>query len=489
MSQEKQTILETWRNSDNNILINAKAGCGKTSTLLDIVSECEYITLFLAFNKSIQEEITQKLDSRGLQQGKAMTIHSLSLMAIKKHYNKVTINNGKYFGLVKWIQVNHKKYFKGMEWVDKSRLTFTLLDMNDISRMFLTDDIAEITKYSKIMDKKLFLHHHLPELWNIFVQERTEHLDNISSIDVDFTDMLWITVVKNLYIPIAPYYLLMDEIQDLSLLQYKVVKQLLSQGDVKKWCGVGDPLQSIYLFGGAMSDSFFKWREEENVVELGLSTCYRCPRAIIDEANDVFDVMQYGRGEEGFVDTIDNPALVKDNAMVICRHNSPLIALYFRLLYHNRNVYIKGDEILSSIIKFLGDYKHLTADVAEMTIQRKLNELKEKRDDDSRLEYVRLKENATIFKTLVTNLCDNRYMIVDLIINKLKSLFITKENAIMLCSMHKSKGLEADYVYILNEYLIPSPLAASPELLVQEQHLKYVARTRAKKELYYLNFE
>ena len=57
----------------------------------------------------------------------------------------------------------------------------------------------------------------------------------------------------------------------------------------------------------------------------------------------------------------------------------------------------------------------------------------------------------------------------------------------MLCTIHKSKGLEADVVYILNENLIPSKFAKSAEQLKQENNLKYVARTRAKNELYFLN--
>ena len=56
----------------------------------------------------------------------------------------------------------------------------------------------------------------------------------------------------------------------------------------------------------------------------------------------------------------------------------------------------------------------------------------------------------------------------------------------MLCTIHKSKGLESDVVYILNENLIPSRFATSKEQLIQEKNLKYVARTRAKKELYFL---
>jgi superfamily I DNA/RNA helicase len=78
---------------------------------------------------------------------------------------------------------------------------------------------------------------------------------------------------------------------------------------------------------------------------------------------------------------------------------------------------------------------------------------------------------------------------VGVIILELDSMFksIDDSTAITLCTIHKSKGLEANIVYILNEFLIPSKFASHP--LEQERNLKYVARTRAKEELYYLNIK
>lgn len=59
----KQTkIFDTWINTHNNILINAVAGSGKTTTLLQLLELCDNRTLFLAFNKSIQEEIQAKIE-------------------------------------------------------------------------------------------------------------------------------------------------------------------------------------------------------------------------------------------------------------------------------------------------------------------------------------------------------------------------------------------------------------------------------------------
>ena len=93
-SQRQLDIFSIWQNRNSNILINAVAGSGKTTTLLQLLELCKYKTLFLAFNKSIQEEIQQKIESRGLKQGKAMTLHSLGLMAIRENCRKIKINNG-----------------------------------------------------------------------------------------------------------------------------------------------------------------------------------------------------------------------------------------------------------------------------------------------------------------------------------------------------------------------------------------------------------
>ncbi len=53
-SGKQERIFDTWNNTDKNILINAVAGSGKTTTLLELLKFCEYRTLFLAFNKSVE---------------------------------------------------------------------------------------------------------------------------------------------------------------------------------------------------------------------------------------------------------------------------------------------------------------------------------------------------------------------------------------------------------------------------------------------------
>jgi superfamily I DNA/RNA helicase len=52
------------------------------------------------------------------------------------------------------------------------------------------------------------------------------------------------------------------------------------------------------------------------------------------------------------------------------------------------------------------------------------------------------------------------------------------ERTVVLCSGHRSKGLEWDRVVILRPDLLPHPAAESPEDLEQEEHIKYVMFTR-----------
>lgn len=484
-SENQQNIFNAWNNEDCNVLVNAVAGSGKSTTLLELLGYCDARTLFLSFNKSVQEETQQKIEARSFGQGKAMTMHSLGLSAIKKHYRGYTIKNGKNFDLIKKVQTKNKPIFDNIRWQEKLKISYSLMDMNDISRLFLTNDIEEIKVHLTSMDKSMHNSDYLPQLWEDFISIReSSYIGNY--IQIDFTDMMYLPVYKQLQIPIDPVYLMIDECQDLNLCQHTLIDNLINQGTVKKWIAVGDRNQAIYGFSGASTSSFDMFLEKGETKEFPLDICYRCSTAIIDEANDVFDVMEYSSEEEGLVKTINDSELIKDNSMIICRNSGPLISLYFKILGEGKTAYIKGSDILNSINRFLKPYNSYTTSAAKDAMEMKLKELEEKKGEEGRMYYFMFKENFNNFKLLYKHLCEGNETI-DFLIKKVSSLFISQDNAIMLCTIHKSKGLEADIVYILNESLIPSKFAKSEEQLKQEQNLKYVARTRAKKELYYLN--
>jgi ATP-dependent exoDNAse (exonuclease V) beta subunit len=65
-------------------------------------------------------------------------------------------------------------------------------------------------------------------------------------------------------------------------------------------------------------------------------------------------------------------------------------------------------------------------------------------------------------------------------------LFQDAEQGIVYSTVHKAKGLERDRVFIICPELLPHPRCSGEWQHKQEQNLKYVAITRAKKELYFV---
>ena len=71
--------------------------------------------------------------------------------------------------------------------------------------------------------------------------------------------------------------------------------------------------------------------------------------------------------------------------------------------------------------------------------------------------------------------------------NKVSSLFYENPNGgIILMTAHKSKGLEAENVHIIMPDLMPLKTAFLDWEKIQERNLHYVAITRAKNTLNYI---
>ena len=62
-----------------------------------------------------------------------------------------------------------------------------------------------------------------------------------------------------------------------------------------------------------------------------------------------------------------------------------------------------------------------------------------------------------------------------------------KKDMVILSTIHKSKGLEADRVFFMLRKEIPSKYAMTKEELFSEKCLNYVAVSRAKNELVYID--
>lgn len=104
---------------------------------------------------------------------------------------------------------------------------------------------------------------------------------------MDYTDMLSEFLAKNITIKLDE--LIVDEAQDLSLLQWRVVEQLAS--NAKRVSIAGDDDQAIYRWAGADVDYLIDLRGETRV----LGQSYRVPPAIQRVANGIIQNVKHRR--------------------------------------------------------------------------------------------------------------------------------------------------------------------------------------------------
>lgn len=255
----------------------------------------------------------------------------------------------------------------------------------------------------------------------------------------------------------------------------------------------------IYSFQGSDYMSFNELKKLPNTISLPLSISYRCPKNVVKLANRFSPEMEAKKdaidGEVKYNVGIDE---ISDGDMVLCRNNAPLLQLYCELSEIGKPAYICGKDIGSNLVNII-----------KKTKEKELNQSLDKKGVFSKLYNnlfnnidMTMKKNNISFEMAlddagisqeydtiqaieaINDSCND----ADCLIEKIKSLFSDKKaKGIALSTIHKAKGLESDNVYICCPSLLPAKSAKDPWEIKQERNLEYVAYTRAKKKLCFLN--
>lgn len=282
-------------------------------------------------------------------------------------------------------------------------------------------------------------------------------------------------------------YIFVDELQDLNILQQEIVKKILKENG--RIIAVGDKNQAIYGFLGADINVFKNFEQLPNTISLPLSVSYRCPKLIIEKANTIYGGIE---GREGNVDgevSDVQGVMFQGKDFILCRNNSPLVKLYLKLIKQGVPCYIKGQDVmreLQDLLILVGgrEYKQgikLLSDVAQDLIKelKQHGVIKPSRHP----RYQNLIEKIWMIKDLFQEF--NSFMRIQMHLNEIFRE-VGRDDECILMTIHKSKGLETDNVYILDQHLIPNKYVTQDWEQIQEQNLKYVMITRARKKLGFL---
>ena len=309
--------------------------------------------------------------------------------------------------------------------------------------------------------------------------------------------MVWLPTELSLK-PMGLQYdwVLSDECQDFSIAYIQLMKKCFKKGT--RFICVGDEKQSINQFAGASEDAFQSLCNYPNTTVFELPITYRCPTSVVDLAKHyVNNIMARDGAPNGFILNDVHVKDLKSGDMVLSRTKAPLLSLYTRLLRDNVECYIKGTDMGPSLIKMIEriDKTRLSRDLRKDGIFVRLydelfterNKLMKrfglsKKDATLSSKIMEMYDSISSLMILSENLNTKRELI-----NHINEIFNGDNRGIMLSTIHKAKGLEANNVYILCRSAMPSKLAKSKWQLQQEENLIYVAITRTKNILGYVS--
>lgn len=488
-SKYQNDIFDAVLNTSNNIAIAASAGSAKTTTIVEAATRYSKkfpykSILFNAFNNSIVEELKKRLPDSIT----CSTIHSLGMQSLIKHYKtSMKVNDYKSF-------VFADKVIEGMRFKrnQKDVYKYTLMEIVNLMRMTLVDveesaieelcNRFDITITNGEIDDSIKLLNHLNE-YNESISKNQNY--------IDFTDMVYIPAIEE-NIWLKQYDIIFtDEAQDCNKVQQLFIEKSLKKNG--RLVSVGDRKQAIYGFAGSDVNSFDYFKNRPNTISLPLTVCYRCAKSIVRNAQQVNNEIEvYEKQEEGVVrkGTVEE---ITKNDLVICRNTRPLVALYFQLLESDKKSYIKGRDVENGLIALYNKVKDLDKYEAKIELTRRLefieDELAKKKVKKPRehVKYINFREKVRIIE-IISNKVQYMFEVEKLI----HELFKDRVDAIQLSTIHKAKGREADRVFYIESFngerLIPSKYATQPWELEQENNILFVALSRAKKELVYINF-
>ena len=366
-SKYQKDIFKFILEDDKNGLISAVAGSGKTTTLikaLEIIPEGKSV-LFMAFNKSISDEISKRVPKNKFIDVKTVHSYGNSLLS---SYIETEIEPDKYRLVYKNV-INFlsgkdldsiKKYKFDQEHISYIEFIRNFTNGKDLYDTNFRNNVNKLVNLSRlhfidfdtfsigISELKMIANQNSIES-NDYECEVSWYISKLGMYDnkiIDYTDMVFL---PNLFKFDVPKYdfVFIDECQDLNTCQRLLMLQAVKP-ETGRFIAVGDPKQSIYAFAGADSESYKKLRQLPNTKELPLSVTYRCGKEIINQVKHINPLIK-PYTKNGVGEVLENFSYldIEDGDMVLCRNTFPIVSLCINLLCKGRKAYIIGSDNIS----------------------------------------------------------------------------------------------------------------------------------------------
>lgn len=477
---EQRAVIDAVRTGTKHVSVSAVAGSGKTTTLVEAAKRTGNRTGFTAFNKHIAAELGERLNGAA----ETMTLHGLGFRflasarpGIDKDDRKARRHLESLFpklhrdGRGKWAG---RKFLKD-EWAGLPDAISVCRQQN----VWPTEDLDRVVAACYRQGVELPDREAHADFFKYAGDALASMLDD--SRTCDFDDMIYMPLRLKV---VRPEYatLFVDEAQDLNPAQ-----QELALGSGDRLGIVGDPKQAIMGFAGADELSFFNLCDRlgespRQLSDLGLSACFRCPESHLRLAQLIVPRIQPAafadEGEVAEKKVVELVAGVVPGDMVICRNTAPLVGLAYLLISRRVPVMVRGRKIGQNLADLMKQLRPIdpTDLVAKLTVwgRDQVEKLEAADAPEESVEQVEDRvQSLTALASQVQTLGELSTLLGGLFSDG------SPGGKVLLSTVHRAKGLEADRVWIYEPGLMPSR-AGEP----QELNLLYVALTRAKQSLF-----
>jgi len=483
-------------------------GTGKTTTLLNLVDEFiqqgirpKQIGYFSFTKKAATEAATRAAEKFSLDVENDLdnfrTLHSYAFAQLGMTKEKMMGRDDyREFGEKCGIPIKVAKFSDSDGTFNSDNEYLTIINTAIVKRKDLLEYYDSRQNILDIERNTLYL---LAEELKRFKQEKRLK---------DFNDLLLDFIAKET----TPSFkvLFIDEAQDLSLLQWEMVRKLW--GNAEKTYIAGDDDQAIFKWAGADVDHFIALKEEVNDIKI-LDQSYRIPggpihelsQKIIGQVQNRFDKEYKPRTEEGILRRYSDVTQVdmsKGNWLVLSSANhfldsvkevcelrgwyyqykgSNSIPLKLLLALNNWEAWRKGSMLNHLEIKNI--YEYLGSNVLEGFRKGKtlhsddrytLQECKEKHGlITDKVWFESFEGLDTITENYIRNMRANGET-------------LNKNPRIIMSTIHGAKGGEADKVLLMQDLTNAAleTFSYDPDEL---HRLFYTGATRAKRELHVLD--
>lgn len=476
-TKEQEAFYQEVQTGQGNVLMSAKAGSGKTFTLIEGAKRIPRgkSVLACAFNVSIKDELLDRLP-QGIADVK--TSHGLGYSLLPRTLKLDTRKMSKIYDN---LLLNEAAWLRSQEGF--SDLLYDLKRFSDMARLNLCTDLKSYHDTAahygfRFTDDE------------IGVVRRSIELADQDEDSIDFVDQIRRPVVRNLSPRFKYANILIDESQDLNKAQQILVSKFLA--DNGRIFYFGDKNQSIYGFTGADTAAWDSLASKCKV--MNLNTCFRCSKSVIDFVNKIEpDIKAWDNAVEGKVigaGSLDN---LQAGDVVLCRNNAPLIDACYDQISKGRKAVVRGQDIGEGLIRFIASFKANSLSELSRRMAKKLEILRDRmaekfpNDDIESLPAVgKFRDQMNCVTTLVFRI--GHINSVDSLTTSIRKIFSDDKNPeILFSTVHRAKGLEWKNVYIIQPQLLTQRRKTlQPWEHQQATNLEYVAYTRAKENLIFV---